>query len=211
MPRLRPVHGMFFLVIALLAFGLGTWVARTSAPPKPPQWFNDWKERVFAPLADDKLALDDLQNQQPGELWLTASQDGPQLHYRGKLVTAEGPWHVEAELALSEAEHASLAKATGMQPGSKDQPLSAELMSQLGNKPVSELALAPQEDLAVGRLAVSLGDPRLRLQVDGGEAWVYPEKGMTLLHRDGTLQWIRVVPRSTFKLGADAPSPQPSP
>ncbi len=37
MLRLRPVHGMFFLVIALLAFGLGTWVARTSAPPKPPQ------------------------------------------------------------------------------------------------------------------------------------------------------------------------------
>ncbi|MBG6286562.1 hypothetical protein [Pseudomonas nitroreducens] len=205
MPRLRPVHGMFFLVIALLAFGLGTWVARTSAPPKPPQWFNDWKEKVFEPLAEDHLSLSDLQGLQPGELWLTASQDGPQLHYRGRLVTDEGPWHVEAELALSEAEHASLAKATGMQPTSKDQPLSAELMSQLGNKPVSELALAPQEDLAVGRLAVSLGDPRLRLQVEGGEAWVYPEKGMTLLHRDGTLQWIRVVPRNTLKVSETAP------
>jgi len=196
---------MFFLVIALLAFGLGTWVARTSAPPKPPQWFNDWKEKVFEPLAEDHLSLSDLQGLQPGELWLTASQDGPQLHYRGRLVTDEGPWHVEAELALSEAEHASLAKATGMQPTSKDQPLSAELMSQLGNKPVSELALAPQEDLAVGRLAVSLGDPRLRLQVEGGEAWVYPEKGMTLLHRDGTLQWIRVVPRNTLKVSETAP------
>ena len=205
MPRLRPVHGMFFLVIALLAFGLGTWVARTSAAPKPPQWFNDWKEKVFEPLAEDHLSLSDLQGLQPGELWLTASQDGPQLHYRGRLVTDEGPWHVEAELALSEAEHASLAKATGMQPTSKDQPLSAELMSQLGNKPVSELALAPQEDLAVGRLAVSLGDPRLRLQVEGGEAWVYPEKGMTLLHRDGTLQWIRVVPRNTLKVSETAP------
>jgi len=111
MLRLRPVHGMFFLVIALLAFGLGTWVARTSAPPKPPQWFNDWKEKVFEPLAEDHLSLSDLQGLQPGELWLTASQDGPQLHYRGRLVTDEGPWHVEAELALSEAEHASLAKA----------------------------------------------------------------------------------------------------
>lgn len=204
MPRLRPVHGMFFLVIGLLAFALGTWVARSSAPPKPPQWFGEWKQKVFEPLADDRLALNDLQSQQAGELWLTASQDGPQLHYRSQLRTEDGPWHVEAELALTEAEHASLAQATGMQSGSKDQPLSADLLRQLENKPVAELALAPQEALAVGRLAVSLGEPRLRLQTDAGEAWVYPEQGMTLLHKDGQLQWLRVVPRATFQ-GAEKP------
>ncbi|AGI22223.1 hypothetical protein ACYCAX_02795 [Pseudomonas sp. MT3] len=199
MPRLRPIHGMFFLVIAALAFALGSWVARTAAPPKPPQWFGEWKEKVFEPLADERLTLSELQAQLPGELWLTASQDGPQLHYRGKLQADEGLWHVEAELALSPTEHASLAKATGMQPGSKDQPLSAELMRQLESKPVADLALAPQEELAVGRLAVSLGDPKLRLQTDGGEAWVYPERGLTLLHKDGLLQWLRVVPRTTFE------------
>ncbi|MCJ1886877.1 hypothetical protein LNN38_18605 [Pseudomonas sp. LA21] len=198
MPRLRPAYGLFFLVIAALAFALGSWIARTSAPPKPPQWFGDWKEKVFEPLADDRLSLSDLQAQLPGELWLTASQDGPQLHYRGQLHTDEGLWHVEAELGLSADEHASLAKATGMQAGSKDQPLSAELMGQLASKPVAELALAPQEELAVGRLAVSLGDPRLRLQTEGGEAWVYPERGLTLLHKDGLLQWLRIVPRNTF-------------
>jgi len=190
---------MFFLVIAVLAFALGSWVARTSAPPKPPQWFGVWKAKVFEPLADGRLSLNELQAVQPGELWLTASQDGPQLHYRGQLHTDEGLWHVEAELALSEAEHASLAKATGMQPGSKDQPLSAELMRQLENKPVADLALVPQEELAVGRLAVSFGDPKLRLQTDAGEAWVYPERGLTLLHKDGLLQWLRVVPRTSFE------------
>lgn len=204
MPRLRPVHGMFFLVIALLAFGLGTWVARTSAPPKPPHWFGEWQEKVFEPLADDRLTLSDLQSMQAGELWLTASEDGPQLHYRSQLNSEEGRWHVEAELALSEAEHASLAKATGMQAGSKDQPLSADMLRQMEGKSVAELALAPQEDLAVGRLAVSLGDPRLRLQTEGGEAWVYPERGLTLLHKDGQLQWLRVVPRAALK-GAERP------
>ncbi|MCP8462906.1 hypothetical protein NK553_02980 [Pseudomonas sp. ZM23] len=206
MPRLRPVHGMFFLVIALLAFGLGTWVARTSAPPKPPQWLGEWMEKVFDPLADNRLTLSDLQAVQAGELWLTASQDGPQLHYRGQLRSEEGAWHVEAELALNDAEHESLARATGMQPGSKDQPLSADMMRQLDGKLVAELALAPQEDLAVGRLAASLGDPRLRLQTDAGEAWVYPERGLTLLHKDGQLQWLRVVPRSTFQR-TGTPSP----
>lgn len=199
MPRIRPVHGIFFLVVAALAFVLGSWVARTSAPPKPPQWFGEWKERVFEPLAADHLSLGELQAQLPGELWLAASQDGPQLHYRGQLSTDEGLWHVEAELGLSAAEHASLARATGMQPGSKDQPLSAGLMRQLEDKPVIELALVPQEELAVGRLAVSLGDPRLRLQTDAGEAWVYPERGLTLMHKDGLLQWLRVAPRSTFE------------
>lgn len=199
MPRLRPVHGMFFLVIAVLAFALGSWIARTSAPPKSPQWLGEWQEKVFEPLADDRLTLGELQTQLPGELWLAASQDGPQLHYRGQLRTDEGLWHIEAELALSEAEHTSLAQATGMQPGSKDQPLSGELMRQLDSKPVADLALAPQEELAVGRLALSLGDPKLRLQTDAGEAWVYPERGLTLLHKDGLLQWLRVVPRTTFE------------
>lgn len=199
MPRIRPAYGMFFLVIAVLAFALGSWVARTSAPPKPPHWFGEWKEKVFAPLADGRLTLGEVQALLPGELWLIASQDGPQLNYRGQLHTDEGLWHVEAELQLSPGEHDSLAKATGMQPGSKDQPLSTELMRQLESKPVAELALAPQEELAVGRLAVSLGDPKLRLQTDAGEAWVYPERGLTLLHKDGLLQWLRVVPRSTFE------------
>ncbi|WP_152219453.1 hypothetical protein [Pseudomonas sp. SCB32] len=199
MPRIRPVYGMFFLVIAVLAFALGSWVARTSAPPMPPLWFGEWEDQLFEPLADDRLTLREVHARLPGELWLTANQDGPQLFYRGQLHTDEGLWHVEAELELSKAEHASLAKATGVQPGSKDQPLSAELMRQLENKPVAELALAPQEELAVGRLAVSLGDPRVRLQTDAGEAWVYPERGLTLMHKDGLLQWVRVAPRSTFE------------
>ena len=199
MPRIRPAYGLFFLVIAVLAFALGSWVARTSAPPKPPHWFGEWKDGVFEPLADGRLTLGVVQARLPGELWLIASQDGPQLSYRGQLHTDEGLWQVEAELQLSTSEQDSLAKATGVHPGSKDQPLSAGLMHQLEGKPVAELALAPQEELAVGRLAASLGDPRLRLQTDAGEAWVYPERGLTLLHKDGLLQWLRVVPRNTFE------------
>ncbi|MBO3277968.1 hypothetical protein [Pseudomonas schmalbachii] len=198
MPRLRPSHGLFFLVIAVLAFAIGLWFARSSAPLKPPAWLADWQREVLAPLADDSLTLGQLHARQPGELWLTTDAEGAELSYRGELDTDEGAWRMEAELALSAEERNSLQQATGIAPGSPAQALSKQMLEQLSGKPVASIALAPTEDLAIGHLAAAFGQPRVTLQTDDGEAWVYPDRGLTLLHKDGALQWLRVVPRKAF-------------
>ncbi|MCY1279835.1 hypothetical protein D3C76_678510 [compost metagenome] len=198
MPRLRPGHGLFFLAIAALAFAFGLWVSRPSAPLKPPAWLADWQGAVLTPLADDHLTLGQLHEKQKGELWLTRDEQGPELAYRAHVVTDDGPWRLEAELALSDAERASLEKATDIAPGSPAQALSEQLLDQLAAKPVAAIALAPQEDLAIGRLGAAYGQPRVTLQTEEGEAWIYPDRGLTLMHKDGILQWLRVVPSRTF-------------
>lgn len=195
MPRLRPAHGLFLLAIALLAFAAGLWVVRSSAPPPPPAWLEAWQREVFAPLADDRLNLGRLHAFTAGELWLSSTGDGPQLSYRAGLDGADGPWRMEAPLALSASERSSLEKATGVAQGGADQPLSGQLLAQLSEQPVAAVMLAPQQALSVGRLAVSFGSPRLRLQSEQGEAWIYPERGLTLVHKDGELLWLQVVPR----------------
>lgn len=198
MPRLRPVHGLILLAFAALAFAAGLWVSRSSGPLPPPAWLEGWQREVFAPLADDSLKLGQLNTWQAGELWLTGDQDGPQLSYRATLDTPDGPWRMEAELALSDAERASLGKATGAKAGAADQPLSEGMLRQLEEQAVGSVLLAPRDPLSIGRLVASFGPPRLRLQTPHGEAWIYPERGMTLMHRNGELLWMQVVPRDSL-------------
>lgn len=195
MPRLRPAHGLLLLAFAALAFAAGLWLSRSPAPLPPPAWLEGWQREVFAPLADDELALSRLSAWQDGELWLGADSDGPRLSYRATVRTPEGPWRLEAELALSETERASLRKATGIAAGAADQPLSADMLRQLQGQAVAAVLLAPRDALSVGRLVASFGQPRLRVQTPHGEAWVYPERGLTLMHRDGELLWLQVMPR----------------
>ncbi|AMO74024.1 MULTISPECIES: hypothetical protein [Pseudomonas] len=198
MPRLRPAHGLLILAFALLAFAAGLWVARSTAPLPPPAWLEDWQREVFGPLADGTLDLGQLHSWQEGALWLTRDQQGAQLSYRGTLGTPDGPWRMEAELVLSDEERSSLQKATGIAPGAPDQPLSDAMLEQLRRQVVASVLLAPSQTLSVGRLVASFGPPRLRLQTDGGEAWIYPERGLTLLHRNGELVWLQVVPRESL-------------
>ncbi|MDF3933036.1 hypothetical protein [Pseudomonas citronellolis] len=198
MPRLRPAHGLLILAFAVLAFAAGLWVARSNAPLPPPAWLQDWQREVFGPLADASLDLGQLHAWQGGSLWLTRDSQGAQLSYRGTLATPEGPWSMDAELALSDSERDGLQKATGITPGAPDQPLSDAMLEQLRRQAVSSVLLAPNQSLSVGRLVASFGPPRVRLQTDRGEAWIYPERGLTLLHRGGELVWMQVVPRESL-------------
>lgn len=198
MPRLRPAHGLILLAFAALAFAAGLWVSRSTAPLPPPAWLEGWQREVFAPQADGQLTLSQLNAWQAGELWLSGDSDGPRLNYRATLDTPDGAWRMEAELALSDAERSSLRKATGDAVANNDQPLSEEMLHQLQGQAVASVLLAPQGALSVGRLVASFGPPRLRLQTPHGEAWIYPERGLTLMHRNGELLWLQVVPREAL-------------
>ena len=55
--------------------------------------------------------------------------------------------------------------------------------------------VATQQAVAAADLSASLGEPRLRLQLQEGEAWVYPQLGLTAHLRGEQLQLLRAVPR----------------
>ena len=202
MPPLRLQHWLIFAVVALLFFAWGVWLMRAMAPAAPWPWFEELQSEVLEPLADDRLSLSQLHARLDGELWLQPRPDGPRLLFRSAWPIADGePWSLEAELALTPAERDSLANAFGVAGQSGDeQPLGAQMLERLGRHKVLSLRLRPGQDEAPAeRLASSIGQPRLRLELAEGQAWVYPELGLTAHLRDEQLHLLHAVPRQALK------------
>ncbi|HSC84646.1 MAG TPA: hypothetical protein VLC30_13610 [Pseudomonas sp.] len=198
--RRRP-PALLFTGVALFACLLAFWLnGFWQRPAQPLGWLGEWQGTVLQPLAEGQLTLQQLRERLPaGELWVQPQLDGLRLLYRGELATDDAPWRLQAELELSEAQRASLARATGLAPRDSEQPLAAELQERLGQYRITALDLRPQAALEQARVVASLGEPRLRLQLQAGEAWVYPQQGLTAHLRDGRLQLLRAVPRSLLQ------------
>ena len=199
MPPLRAQHWLVFAAVALLFFAWGAWLMRPPAPAEPLPWLSEWQTRVLTPLADDRLSLAKLRDEVAGELWLQQRLDGPRLLYRGEWLASGESWTLEAELALSEAERDSLVTAQGTNAQGGEQPLSEQLLVQMGSHSIASLVLKPQAEVAVERLVGNLGQPRLRLELDEGQAWVYPELGLTLHIQDEQLSVLHAVPRKALQ------------
>jgi hypothetical protein len=93
----------------------------------------------------------------------------------------------------------SLLAAAGFQADGSEQPLSRPLLDQLAALPVRELQLTPTTALAAERLTATLGQPRVRLQLADGEAWVYPALGLTAQMQDDSLLQLYAVPRRAMQ------------
>ena len=202
MPPLRLQHWLIFAIVALLFFAWGVWLMRAMAPDEPWPWFEELQSEVLEPLADDRLSLGQLHARLDGELWLQPRPEGPRLLFRGAWPVADGePWLLEAELALSQTEHDSLAAAFGVAgQGGDEQPLGVQMLAQLGQHKVLSLTLRPEQDAAPAeRLASSIGQPRLRLELAEGQAWVYPALGLTAHLHDEQLRLLHAVPRQALK------------
>lgn len=195
--RRRP-PALLFTGVALLACLLAFWLnGLWQRPAKPLGWLGEWQNQVLQPLADEQLTLMQLRERLPqGELWVQPQPDGLRLLYRSELATADATWLLQAELALSEIERASLAKATGLGPRDTEQSLAAALQESLGQHRIVALDLRPQAAVEAERVIASLGEPRLRLQLQTGEAWVYPQQGLTAHLAGERLQLLRAVPRN---------------
>jgi hypothetical protein len=199
MPPLRAQHGLIFVVVALLFFAWGAWLMRPHPAAAPLPWLAEWQPAVIVPLADNRLSLAMLRTQVEGELWLQPRLDGARLLYRADWQASGAPWTLEAELGLGEAERVSLMAAAGLGEGDAEQPLSKQLLAELGTHAIAALSLKPQQAVAAERLVSSLGPPRLRLELGEGEAWVYPESGLTAHTEDEQLLLLYVVPRQALK------------
>ncbi|BAN46003.1 hypothetical protein [Metapseudomonas resinovorans] len=197
LPPLRSSHWLLFASVAVLFFSLALWMSRQSDRSEPLPWLVEWQESVINPLADESLTLAQLAEVAPGELWLQPRAEGPRLVFRSEQDREEGAWRLEADLQLSESERASLAKSLGK--GTDEQPLSPELLAQLGGHRVAVLNMVPMAEVSAARLIASIGAPRLRLRTGEGEAWIYPQQGLSAHLLENQLQLLHLVPREAMK------------
>jgi hypothetical protein len=199
LPPIRLQHWLIFALVTAMFFAWGAWLMRPQPAAQPLPWLAQWQTEVLTPLADDRLSLVRLRDALDGELWLQPNLEGARLLYRGELQDSEGNWSLEAEISLDKAERESLLAAAGLKPTDKEQPLGTQLLLPLANHPIIALTLLAPEPLDAARLAASIGQPRLTLELVEGQAWVYPELGVTAHLQDEQLYFLYAVPRHLLK------------
>ncbi|WP_339080372.1 hypothetical protein [Pseudomonas sp. TMP9] len=199
LPSIRPQQWLIFALVAAVFFAWGAWLMSPQPAAQPLPWLAQWQTDVLTPLADDRLSLVHLRDALEGDLWLQPNLDGARLLYRGEFEDAQGNWSLEAEVGLEQAERDSLLAAAGLKPTDKAQPLGRQMLLPLANRPIIALTLLPPAPLDAARLAASIGQPRLTLELAEGQAWVYPELGMTAHLQDDELYFLYAVPRHLLK------------
>ncbi|CDM42527.1 hypothetical protein [Ectopseudomonas oleovorans] len=195
---LKVQHWLIFALVAALFFAWGAWLMRSSEV-EPVAHLQQWRDALLQPLAEDGLTLRDVQALVPGELWLEPRLDGARLSYRATLEGEEGEWLLQAELVLSQGQRDSLMAAQGLKPGDADTVLDDSLSEQMAGFAIASLTLQAPDALASERLATSLGQPRLTLELADGQAWVYPQWGLTVHLRGDEVELLHAVPRKAFR------------
>lgn len=195
---LKVQHWLIFALVAALFFAWGAWLMR-STEVEPVANLQQWRDVLLQPLAEDELMLREVRAVAPGELWLEPRLDGARLSYRATLEGEEGEWLLQAELVLSQGQRDSLMAAQGLKPGDADTVLDDSLSEQMAGFAIASLTLQAPDALASERLATSLGQPRLTLELADGQAWVYPQWGLTVHLRGDEVELLHAVPRKAFR------------
>ena len=194
---LKAQHWLVFVAVAALFFAWGAWLMR-STEVKPLADLQQWRDVLLQPLAEDELTLREVQALVPVELWLAPRLYVARLFYRASLDGEEGGWLLEAEVRLSLEQRDSLMAAQGLQAGDTELALGQSLVDQMDGFSIASLNLSAPQALASDRLAASLGQPRLTLELAEGQAWVYPQLGLAVhLHGD-EVELLHAVPRKAF-------------
>ena len=195
---LKVQHWLIFALVAALFFAWGAWLMR-STEVEPVANLQQWRDVLLQPLAEDELMLREVQAVAPGELWLEPRLDGARLFYRASLDGEEGDWLLEAEVRLSLEQRNSLMAAQGLQAGDAELALGQSLVDQMAGFSIASLNLSAPQALASDRLAASLGQPRLTLELAEGQAWVYPQWGLTVHLQGDEVELLHAVPRKAFR------------
>lgn len=171
-----PLVTLLSVVIAAF-FALGYYFSRGETGD-PLQWHEQYQVSLWQPLREQTLRLDDVSRVLgPGQLWMISAEGEPALVSRYQLDTDGQTWRAQATVELVDAQMQSLIVAQNWQADMHDQPLSSEVAQALGDYPIVRMSMQPQTPIAVAQVISSLGNPDMRLDIAGGETWIYQRSG----------------------------------
>ncbi|TVP88387.1 MAG: hypothetical protein EA348_10880 [Pseudomonadaceae bacterium] len=167
-------------LIAVAFFALGYYFSRGETAD-PLQWHEEYQASLWQPLREQELRLGDVSRVLgPGQLWMISAEGEPALVSRYRLETDGQNWRAQATVELAEEHMDSLIEAQNWQPEMYDQPLSTEVARALADYPIIRMSMQPEEPVDILQITTSLGQPDMRLDIAGGETWIYQRSGIAV-------------------------------
>lgn len=197
LPRINGVNLPVFTLSAVLVLAL-IWFFRPTPEPLPEpsaEW--RWLEReLLEPVAGERLTLGDLQSH-AGGVWLQSRPGELRLLYRAEFERDAVTWRLQAGLAAS---HEALQQVQQeLELGTGERQLQVEQVARVVDQPVDSLWLTRTPALSSDAWQASAGEPRLRLEMPEGQAWVYPPRGLSAHVEDGQVTLIHQVPARAMR------------
>lgn len=197
LPRINGVNLPVFTLSAVLVVAV-VWFMRPApeAVPEPSkQWL--WLEQeLLEPVASERLTLAQLQRF-PGALWLQARPGELSLMYRAEFEQDELSWRLQAAVQASSEELQLLQRELQLDNGERT--LQTEQVLRFSDRLLESLLLANTPAFSAEAWQADAGEPRLRLEMPEGQAWVYPPRGLTAHVEAGHITLIRQVPARAMR------------
>lgn len=167
-------------VVVTAFFALGYYFSRGETAD-PLQWYEEYQASLWQPLRQQELQLGDVSRVLgPGQLWMISAEGEPALVSRYRLETDGQTWRAQATVELVGEQMESLIVAQDWQPDMYDQPLSTEVARALTDYPIVRMSMQPEEPIDTHQVSSSLGNPDMRLDIAGGETWIYHRSGVAV-------------------------------
>lgn len=174
-PSVRGARLPLFTVSAVFFIAL-FWFFRPAEQAEPvPEW--QWlTQQWLTPVAQQKLTAGQLR-EAGGALWLEAQSGQLRLVYRVEFEHEQSQWRAQAQIAVPADQLQALQAEQAW--GLGEHSLSIEQSRAFAEQLVEQLWLASEPRWSAAQWLASAGQPRLKLQMDNGQAWVYPPEGLT--------------------------------
>lgn len=194
-PTVRGVRLPLFTVSAVLFVAL-FWYFQPADQAEPvPQW--QWlSEQWLTPVAQQQLTAGQLR-EVGGGLWLEIEPAEQRLLYRAEFSHGQRQWRVQAHIAAPQSQLQALKTEQGWPQG--EHGLTVEQSLNFADFKVEQLWLTSAPRLTAEQWLASAGTPRLKLQMQNGQAWVYPPLGLTAHIEDQQVTLIHQVSQQAMR------------
>lgn len=192
LPRNNGVNLPVFTLSAVLVVAL-IWFLRPTpeALPEPTEEWRWLEQALLEPVAGERLMLGDLQGY-AGGLWLQAQPSELRLLYRAEFERDAVTWRLQASFPAGPEELQQLQQELDIETGERQ--LQIEQVARFADRRVDSLWLTRTPALSGEEWQASAGEPRLRLEIPAGQAWIYPPRGLSAHVENGQVSLIHQVP-----------------
>lgn len=199
LPRINGVNLPVFTLSAVLVVALIWFLQPTpQAVPEPTEEWRWLEQALLEPVAGERLTLSELQRH-GGGLWLQADPAELRLLYRAEFERDAVTWRLQAGFAASREELQAVQQELDIDKGERQ--LQIEQVPRFADHRVENLWLTRTPALSGEDWLASAGEPRLRLEMPEGQAWIYPPRGLSAHVEAGQITLIQQVPARAMQGG----------